>query len=549
MRRPWITSVVTRAALAPGSRRRRTGVVLLAVMIAVVLISASASVVLLRADAQATRTVSMLRHSQSRAAAWSGVKGVLAELASQRGVLVQGGEPTISASITLVDATERAAVIARLVSLVPGEATVIQSEAAKVNINTVDEAAFGGSTVLDGAELAIVLEHRRVAPLSSLAELCGPPGISIERLYGRVLGADPTLAMAMVMPGEASVPTAASPGGAAPGGESLVTPSGPGTAGGTALSDVCTVFSADPTIQVGIGPDASTYTGAPRINLGLGWSDELAGPIAERFGTDAVQTTRQLLQGGTRFGSMRDVVGVLKQLGVPTRQWGSLLDAFTTSADPFELGKVDTLRASAAVLATVPGIDASAAERMVAVRDRLDAAVRREITWPLIEGILTPEQFAEAVDWITNRSLQWRVIVEAGRVRRSTTNDTTELTDRVVYEAVLDVAGRVPRVAYLREVTALPAVRAMAAAPENDEAESDIGFAPEPDPVILPPAAVTPSEAVGLSLDTALTDEKIAAADAPDVAPEEAAPAAPVPAGVDRRNGRWMVRRGRGGGS
>lgn len=538
MKRTLIMPVMPRAAGEPrrGRERWRTGVVLLAVMIAVVLISASASVVLLRADAQATRTVSMLRHSQSRAAAWSGVKGVLAELASQRGVLVQGGEPSISASITLVDATERAAVVARLVSLVPGEATMIQSEAAKVNINTVDEAALEGSTVLDGAELAIVLEHRRAAPLSSLAELCGPPGLSIERLYGRVLGAEPTLAVSM--PAEASVPTAASPGGAVAG-----APGGVRGSNAAALSDVCTVFSADPTIQVGIGPDASSYTGAPRINLGLGWSDELAGPIAERFGTDAVQTTRQLLQGGTKFGSMRDVVGVLKQLGVPTRQWGSLLDAFTTSTDPFELGKVDTLRASAAVLATVPGIDASAAERMVAVRDRLDAAVRREITWPLIEGILTPEQFEQAVDWITNRSLQWRVIVEAGRVRRSATNDTTELTDRVVYEAVLDVAGRVPRVAYLRDVTAMPAVRAMALAPETDEGDVLMEFATDTQTDGLPAAAVTPSDAVSLAAEPAPADEGETAIDEP---PAEAVSAAPVPAGVDRRNGRWMVRRGGG---
>jgi hypothetical protein len=453
----------------------------MAVMISVAMIAAAASIVLLRADAHVTGTTAVLRHSQSRAAALSGVRAALAELANQRPKLLQGGSPEITGSWTLAEAGQAAGLSIRLMDLGPTEGVLFQPEAAKINLNSAAAESLTKASDLLGIAGERLSGMRARGVIGSLTEL-GRAGVSPERVYGRVLSPDAvatTMTPAMAEAMNASSASAAAASAAAPGtpgtasGAAAGQPSAGGGAmtlsgGSTALADVCTVFSADPNVQVGISGAGTTYGGMARINLGLGWSEDLVDPITKRFGKDAVETTRQLLQSGGEIKSMKDVVGVLRRLGVPNRQWGSLLDAFTTSADPYIIGRVDLLRAPAGVLATIPGIDLAAAERIVAVRDRLDESARREVTWPVLEGILTVEQFELAVDSLTSRTMQWRVIVEAGRPRRSASVATTaglyDLTDRVVLEAVLDVAGTQPRIAYLRDVTSLQAVRSIHAA-------------------------------------------------------------------------------------
>ncbi len=483
----------------------RRAVVLMAVMFAVTLIAVAATAVLLRADSESSRTASILRYSQSKAAAWSGVRSVLAELQAQRTKLLQGETPEITGSWALVEAKDSSGVVVRLVDLGPADGTLAQPEASKVNINTVADALLSASGVVSAAEAASIAEGRRAGVLASMTDLIGrgdaasgSGGITVERLYGRVLAPDVSSteagsggrgATSMKSSSASSSGAAGGAGGPSAGGASAgaavaAIPSAAGSgasaasglaSGPAALADVCTVFSADPNVQVGIAADAARYAGMARINLGLGWTDDLVQPITERFGKDAVETTKQLLQGGSKFKTMRDVVAVLRRLSVPIRQWGSLLDAFTTTSDPFVIGRIDLLRAGEQVLGTVPGIDAAAAGKIVAVRDRLDAAARRELTWPVLEGILTEDQFELAVDWITNRSMQWRVVVEAGRPRRAgavgAAGAGSDLADRVVLEAVLDVAAPRGRVAYMRDVSALQAMRliALAAAGKNPQ--------------------------------------------------------------------------------
>jgi hypothetical protein len=457
-------------------RTRSRAVVLMAVMISVAMIASAASIVLLRADAHVTGTAAVLRHSQSRAAALSGVRAALAELTNQRAKLLQGGSPEITGSWTLADAGQGTGLSIRLLDLGPTEGVLFQPEAAKINLNAASIESMTAASDLLGFAGERLSAMRARGAIGSLSEL-GRAGVSPDRVYGRVLspdaGSTTTPAMAGAMNAAASP---AATGSLANGSGGSSTSGQPATGNGamaipggsTALADVCTVFSADPNVQVGISGAGTTYGGMARINLGLGWSEELVEPITKRFGKDAVETTRQLLQNGGEIKSMKDVVGVLRRLGVPNRQWGSLLDAFTTSADPYIIGRVDLLRAPAGVLATIPGIDLAAAERIVAVRDRLDESARREVTWPVLEGILSVEQFELAVDSLTCRTMQWRIIVEAGRPRRLQSGATTagvhDLTDRVVLEAVLDVAGAQPRIAYLRDVSSLQAVRSIHAA-------------------------------------------------------------------------------------
>lgn len=580
-----------RAATARSARR---AVVLMAVMIAVTMIAAAASIVLLRADALVTRTGSSLRYSQSRAAAWSGIRSAMAELADQREALLQGDSPTLTGTWTLIESKDAVGVVVRLIDLGavggPAEGTLVQAEGAKVNLNACNPELLGASGVVSADEAQRIGAVRGAGGLGSLADLSRDAAFTVDRIYGRILAPETqTVAggnaeMAPAAPAgpsgsgserDAALSSAASgePSGAAGGGA--------GGAGGgaksSALADVCTVFSADPNVQVGIAADASKYQGMPRINLGLGWTEDLVEPITERFGKDAVETTKQLLQGGTKFKSMKDVVAVFRQLNVPLRQWGSLLDAFTTSADPFVIGRVDLLRAGEEVLRTVPGIDAASAARIVAVRDRLDGGARREITWPVVEGILTQEQFELAVDSLTNRSMQWRIMVEAGRVRRGA-QQGQELTDRVVLECVLDVGGPRPRVAYLREVTALQAVRSMLSSTgsKGDNAgggdgSGDAGggmfeVGPEGIPELGGTAEASMADAGGLQEDAGASTMNTDDAGVPGAADEGSAggepgssehsaaaetstPGRSGPArGYDNRTGRWNPPRSQGGG-
>lgn len=519
-------------------RVHRSAVVLIAVLMAVTLLATSASVVLLRADAAMTRTTSSLRHSQSRAAAWSGVRAVLSELSGSRDHLIRGGSPDVTGSWLLARTGELPAMTVRLIDLGPSEGVLLQSEAAKLNLSILERWTDSRTGLLSEADESAILARVSAGPVGSVAELCGWMGITVDRVYGSVLGIDAT------------------PAGTLPG------VSGPGVPGAAslpmlpALSDTCTVYSADPNVQVGIGPDGGGYSGAARINLGMGWTEDLVGPITRRFGADAVNVARQAIQGGSSLKTMKDVVGLLRRLGVPVRQWASFLDAFTTTADPFVIGRVDLLRADAATLAAVPGISREAAERIVDSRDRLDTSARREITWPLTEGMLSVEEFEEAVEFITNRSLQWRVMVEAGRARRGPSGSAVgELSDRVVLEAVLDVAGPRARVAYLRDVTALQAVRMM-----NEEASpADDAGAWEPTWSPSAPAAMSSAEGSEQSPVGRSEEGSGAAARAGTttsgglLAPGEEEKASGggedsvVGPGVDRRVGRWNAA-GFGGG-
>src|SRR5262249_62111928 len=94
----------------------------------------------------------------------------------------------------------------------------------------------------------------------------------------------------------------------------------------------------------------------------------------------------------------------------------------------------------------------------------LDAATSRSVTWPLTHGILKEDEFLQAADHLTMRSMQWRVRVEAGLID-STAPDSPfrepGLEDRMAFEAVIDVASERPRIAYLRDVTMMDAAKLM----------------------------------------------------------------------------------------
>jgi hypothetical protein len=110
------------------------------------------------------------------------------------------------------------------------------------------------------------------------------------------------------------------------------------------------------------------------------------------------------------------------------------------------------------VLACLPGLGEEAITELVRRRSELSDAVLARVTWPVEEGILTAEEFVGIAPWVTNRSLQFRLIIEAGYEMptdeaRSGDFAELELDQRIVAEVVIDISGDQPRIAYLRDVT------------------------------------------------------------------------------------------------
>jgi hypothetical protein len=105
---------------------------------------------------------------------------------------------------------------------------------------------------------------------------------------------------------------------------------------------------------------------------------------------------------------------------------------------------INTARAE--VLATVPGLDANLAQEIVDVRGGLDAETKATVAWLYTQNLLDADEFKAVAPHVTARGFQFSVQcvgfgVPCGRYR--------------VLEAVLDLAGPVPRIAYLRDITRL----------------------------------------------------------------------------------------------
>jgi len=109
-------------------------------------------------------------------------------------------------------------------------------------------------------------------------------------------------------------------------------------------------------------------------------------------------------------------------------------------------GLVNVNTAPAEVLAVLPGLDASLAQQIVDLRKELPPETESTIAWLYTQNLLDAEAFKKAAPFLTARSYQYSVRcigfgVPCGRYR--------------VLEAVLDLSGGTPRVAYLRDITRL----------------------------------------------------------------------------------------------
>jgi hypothetical protein len=337
-----------------------------------------------------------------------------------------------------------------------------------------------------------------------------------------------------------------------------------------ALIDLVTTFAAAADIQIGLG-DGGASAGRRRIELGDTWTPELGAALDDRFGEGTGDAVRELIRQGVTFDRPSTVVGILQRLEVDAEDIGATLDAISMTPGPISVGRIDLNRAPAAVLATVPGINAEAAATIVDRRETLDEQRRLNVAWPVMEGVLNPAEFVQAVDWLSTRSLVWRVRIETGVEAQADDDDgaaafaigggarsgdlsSVELRSRRVMDVVIDLAGDEPRLASIVDVT-------FAELAEQLAADSDIDAA---DAAAPGPREVSSVEALfAAAAGAAITPQAADPQREPELDPGESSPAqslradgpaAPQDADVpaesapqDPRVGRWRASPKRGG--
>lgn len=515
----------------------RRAAVLLSVLVVIAASALVASGAVYLADAQRAAATAALRRTHSRALAWSGVQVVMSRLAQQRTGLLRGAPAELPSAWVLYEQPDGTRAVVRLLPW-PGGATLI-SEAGKLDINHAPEDMLASLEPV-GPELARrIVQSRARAPFSSVEALLNLDGVDASRLYG-LDDDDGTIATdADRQP--------------------------------RALVDLLTVFAADPTVQAGAGPRARDHTGRRRVNLNLPWSDRLARAVNDRFGEGAADIVRTLMDEGEQFRRPSDLIDVMRRrFALGPADWIEPLDALTTTHEPFAYGLVDLMSAPVEVLAAVPGIDASAAREIVRARAGLDDETRSSIAWPALLDILDPDAFQQAVDYLTSRSLVWRVRLEAGFAPPAMDRgdgmiggvlvDPTYLTelplrDAIIVEAVIDVGSTRPRVAYLRDMTAWSAAvglyRQWRAAEPSDPWQSQPADLPDPESASAALAqpggeANRPGGSGGSASEGARADNqpyegagagRLGGGSASGQADGEPDP----PDGVDRRVGRWQT--------
>ncbi|MCA9298467.1 MAG: helix-hairpin-helix domain-containing protein, partial [Phycisphaerales bacterium] len=346
----------------------RSGVTIFGVLLLIVISTLVATTVLGAAGAERGVAEVGIRRVQSRALAWSGVQAVMSELLDQREQILRGEAPVVTEEWALFEGPDGSEGVVRLLDLDPdGEARLV-SESAKLDVNRATAEMLANLDLVDEALAASIVEARGSGRFESLGDLLEIEGVTPAMLYG--VDDQPRLA------------------------------------------DVLTVYGADPNVQAGL--DNATHAGTKRINLNMPWSDRLGRAIAQRLDQQTADGVRQIMENGTTFATDGDVVRVLRFFDVDVEEWVTPFDIFTTSDDAYRFGRVDLSMASAEVLACIPGITPDIAASIVAARDGLDPEERRTVCWPVLEELIEKESFEQAVDWLTTRSMQWRVRLECG---------------------------------------------------------------------------------------------------------------------------------------
>jgi len=132
--------------------------------------------------------------------------------------------------------------------------------------------------------------------------------------------------------------------------------------------------------------------------------------------------------------------------GITKEELPRILDLFTADDETRREGLINLNTAGALVLASLPEVDLSLAETIVATRSSLSAERRSTIAWLFQDGVVDAARFKLMAPQLTAGSYQFRFRVvgygvPSGRYR--------------VVEAEVDVAGGQRLVTGLRDITKL----------------------------------------------------------------------------------------------
>jgi len=394
--------------------RSRRGMILFLVLMVVALSAMIATSVVHSTLAERVNINSAQRRTQARLLAVTGVQSIMHELARQRDDMLSGRIPTVTREGVVFreslggggQGTERIGlwrVVASQES--DGRERLIVAESAKLDANWATTAMLTASDAMtSGAAQDVVgkRSQRRFAAASELAKR----GTQVRNDRVSVFNAD-----------------AAEPGG----------PAG---------------SRSQPR-----GEDEPL-----RLRVDRAWSPEFEEQAKRMLGDPLADHLREMIGKGNGFTTDRALFGAALAKGLKPPEIESLLDWCLTGGDAvgIRLGRVNINQAPLEVIAAIPGFTTQSAQAVVSRRSTLTAELGTHPAWPFTQGLMKPEEFAVAIDWIAVRTLQWRVRIEAGiKIDENSTTapETDDLRDRIVIDAVIDLADGTPRLAMLRDIT------------------------------------------------------------------------------------------------
>lgn len=224
----------------------------------------------------------------------------------------------------------------------------------------------------------------------------------------------------------------------------------PGSDAAASAEGVLTLMSLDPQVRSGVGGPAGSR-GSDRVGI------ESGEPTPAGLSADGAALFAAIADGSWRPSSLGHILREVQSRGIPADDWDRLLDSVVIGDAAPRRGLIDLNHATEDVLAALPGMDAARAAALVGRRGSLSADDRAGLSWPIREGVLDLGVYAGIVDLLTVRSMQvgvrFRVEPERQESSQAEPDAMADAPPAMVYEGIVDLAGPSPRFVYLRDVS------------------------------------------------------------------------------------------------
>jgi hypothetical protein len=424
-------------------RRAKRGLVLFAVLVLVgsAVLVATTVVFLVSGDvAGGANEREVLR---LRAAGLSAVEAIAAKLGMQRNLMLEAGVPLADPTFELWDVDGETA----SAELLPVDSTgdLLVAECAKMPLRRASVDSLVASGAVDVILAGRIINLRDAgAPLASVDALLTPrggaDGLSAGELYGSIEALAGSLTSDQRLRRDLQLEASAADAGVGP--------------AARPVREILTTFAFEPNVAT---------DGSKRLAIDGEWTDDHRGEVDAALGTGTSAILEaEMKSGNATFASL---FAAWRSRHSDPREWSLFLDRAALGEGPVE-HRLDVLRATTEGLRSLPGITKEVAERIVREREGLPVESRRSIAWLAEREILSPDACAALAELATTRTFVWRVRVRATLVRKG----EVEPRPGAVFEAVIDCSEERPRIALLRDLSALQQVATMMlSAPPQDE--------------------------------------------------------------------------------